>query len=85
MIVEVAVQEDVDAIGLSCLAGAHRYLAPRVVELLRERGANNILVIAGGIVPDEDILFLEKKGIGAVFGPGTSIKTIANFITKNVK
>ncbi len=85
MIAEAAVRENVDVVGLSCLSGAHRYLFPRVVELLAEQGANNILVIGGGIIPEEDIPFLVERGIRAIFGPGTSIKTIASFIKGNVK
>ena len=84
-IAEAAVQEGVDVVGLSCLSGAHNYLFHRVVELLREKGAGDILVIGGGIIPEEDIPFLRDKGISAVFGPGTSIKAIASFITENVK
>jgi len=82
-IAEAAVQEGVDVVGLSCLSGAHNYLFLRVVELLREKGAGDILVIGGGIIPEEDIPFLRDKGISAVFGPGTSIKAIADFIRKN--
>lgn len=82
MIAEAAVQEDVDVVGLSSLSGAHNYLFPRVVELLKEKGADRILVIGGGIIPEEDIPFLTKKGIGAVFDPGTTIKAIADFIKK---
>lgn len=85
MIAEAAVQEDVDVVGLSSLSGAHKHLFPRVAELLREKGANDILVIAGGIIPDEDVPFLMANGIGAVFGPGASIKTISNFIVENVR
>ncbi len=85
MIAEAAVRENVDVVGLSCLSGAYRYLFPRVVELLAEQGANNILVIGGGIIPEEDIPFLVERGISAIFGPGTSIKTIASFIKGNVK
>ena len=81
-IAEAAVQEGVDVVGLSCLSGAHNYLFPRVVELLREKGAGDKLVIGGGIIPEEDIPFLTEKGISAVFGPGTAIKTIADFIRK---
>jgi len=84
-IAEAAVQEGVDVVGLSCLSGAHNYLFLRVVELLREKGAGDILVIGGGIIPEEDIPFLRDKGISAVFGPGASIKAIASFITENVK
>ncbi|MFC1977684.1 cobalamin B12-binding domain-containing protein [Chloroflexota bacterium] len=83
-IVQAAIQEDVDVVGLSSLSGAHNYLFPLVAELLREKGAGNILVIGGGIIPEEDIPSLTGKGINAVFGPGTSIKEIADFIRKNV-
>ena len=82
MIAEAAIQEDVDVIGLSSLSGAHNYLFLRVVELLKEKGAEHILVIGGGMIPEEDIPALTEKGISAVFGPGTTIKTIADFIRK---
>jgi methylmalonyl-CoA mutase C-terminal domain/subunit len=79
-IVMTAIQEDVDFIGMSLLSGAHRELFPRVVELLRENGADDIVVFGGGIVPDEDIPFLMERGIRAVFGPGTPIGDIIQFI-----
>ncbi len=82
-IAQEAVQQGVDVVGLSSLSGAHRYLFPRVTALLREKGGEDILVIAGGIIPEEDIPFLNEEGISAVFGPGTSIKAIADFIRKN--
>ncbi|MFC2005189.1 cobalamin B12-binding domain-containing protein [Chloroflexota bacterium] len=82
-VAHIAVQEDIDVVGLSSLSGAHKYLFPRVVELLREQGADDTLVIGGGIIPEEDIPFLREKGIKAVFGPGTSIKTVADFIREN--
>lgn len=85
MIAEKAVQEDVDVVGLSSLSGAHNYLFPRVVELLKEKKADHILVIGGGIIPSEDISSLEEKGISAIFGPGTSLKTISNFIKGTVR
>ena len=81
-IVQAAIQEYVDVVGLSSLSGAHNYLFPRVVELLQQKGAGDILVIGGGIIPEEDIPFLTEKGISAVFGPGTSIKEIGNFIKR---
>jgi len=84
-IVEIAVQEDVDVVGLSCLSGAHGHYFPKVVELLREKGMNRVLVIGGGIIPEEDIPLLKEKGIKGVFGPGTSIKDIANFIRENIE
>jgi len=83
-IVSTAVEEDVDVIGLSCLSGAHNTLFPRVVELLHAEGADRIMVIGGGIIPREDIPFLQQKGIRAAFGPGSSIKEIAKFIKDNV-
>jgi len=84
-IVEAAIQEDVDVVGLSCLSGAHRYLFPEVVAQLKARGVEDVLVIGGGIIPKEDIPFLKEKGTGAVFGPGTSVKEIASYIKENVK
>ena len=84
-IVQTAVQEDVDVVGLSSMAGAHTYYFPRVVELLKEAGMNEVLVIGGGIIPEEDIPSLKGAGIKEVFGPGSSIKDIADFIRKNVK
>ena len=84
MITEAAIQEDVDVVGLSSLSGAHNYLFPRVVELLKEKEAGHILVIGGGMIPEEDIPFLTERGIGTVFGPGTTIKTIADFIKKQM-
>ena len=84
-IAEAAVQEGVDVVGLSCLSGAHNYLFLRVVELLREKGAGDILVIGGGIIPEEDIPSLTEKGISAVFGPGSTIKVIADFIKKQME
>jgi methylmalonyl-CoA mutase C-terminal domain/subunit len=85
MIVQSAIQEDVDVVGLSCLSGAHKYLFPRVTELLKEKGVDDMLVVSGGIIPDEDVPFLKDKGINAVFGPGTPIKEIADYIRRNVK
>ena len=70
-IVAAAIQEDVDAIGLSSLAGAHDYLFPRVVELLKDKGADDIMVFGGGIIPEEDIAELKKAGIREIFAPGT--------------
>jgi len=85
MIVQSAIQEDVDVVGLSCLSGAHKYLFPRVTELLKEKGVDDMLVVSGGIIPEEDVPFLKDKGINAVFGPGTPIKEIAAYIRQNVK
>lgn len=82
-IVAAAIQEDVDVIGLSCLSGAHTHLFPRVVELLREQGAEDILVVGGGTIPESDIPDLHTKGIQAVFGPGSSIADIVTYIQKH--
>lgn len=84
-IVQAAIQEDVDVIGLSCLSGAHNFLFPRVVELLKERGAKDVLVLGGGIIPEEDIPFLKERGVSAIFGSGTSIKEIARYIEDNLQ
>jgi len=84
-IVETAIQEDVDVVGLSILSGAHMTLLPRVVQLLREKGMDDVLVIAGGIIPTDDISKLKEAGIAEVFGPGTPLKTIIEFIKKNVR
>jgi methylmalonyl-CoA mutase C-terminal domain/subunit len=79
-IVAAAIQEDVDVVGLSCLSGAHNYLFPRVVELLREQGADDIVVIGGGIIPEEDIPALKAQGAQEVFGPGSSTADIVGYI-----
>jgi len=79
-IVKTAIQEDVDFIGLSLLSGAHKELFPRVVELLKDNGAEDITVMGGGIIPGEDIPFLKDKGIQAVFTPGTPIQAVIDFI-----
>ncbi|WP_019122875.1 methylmalonyl-CoA epimerase [Brevibacillus massiliensis] len=84
-IVNAAIQEDVDCIGLSCLSGAHNELFPEVIRLLRERQAEDILVIAGGVIPQEDIPFLEAQGIAKIFTPGTSTKETAEFIRSHIK
>ena len=84
-IVEAAIQEDVDMIGLSSLAGAHKYLFPRVVELLTERGAGDIVVCGGGIFPDDDIEMLKKAGIKELFTPGSLLKEIVTWVEENVK
>jgi len=84
-IVAAAIQEDVDVIGLSCLSGAHKYLFPRVMELLKERRIEDVMVIGGGIIPKEDISGLKEKGIKEIFGPGTSVIQIGEYITANVR
>ena len=85
MIAEAALQEDVDVVGLSILSGAHMALFPRIVELLRQNGMNDVLVVAGGIIPDEDITAIKELGVSAVFGPGASTKDIVAFIEQNVR
>ena len=84
-IVQAAVQEDVDVIGLSSLSGAHNYHFPAITKLLKEKGLGRVLVIAGGMIPPEDIPDLKKNGIAEVFIAGTSIKVVADFIRANVK
>lgn len=83
-IVTAAVQEDVDVIGLSILSGAHNVLFPRILELLRKNEGADIQVIAGGIIPEKDILELKKKGIAEIFPPGTSTVDIVDWVEKNV-
>lgn len=85
MIVEAALQEDVDVIGLSILSGAHMTLLPKIAQLLREEGMDDVLVVAGGIISDADARTLrEQHGIGAVYGPGASTHEIVRFIQENV-
>ena len=84
-IVGRAVKEKADVIGLSILSGAHNTLLPKVVELVKEKGLDRVLIIAGGAISKEDIPFLQQKGISAVFGPGTAIKQVADYIRQNVK
>lgn len=85
MIAAAALQEDVDAVGVSILSGAHNTLCPRIVQLLREQGMEDCLVLLGGIVPHEDILKLKTEGVAEVFLPGTSTEEIVSFLRKNVK
>jgi methylmalonyl-CoA mutase C-terminal domain/subunit len=84
-IVATAIQEDVDAIGLSSLAGAHEYLFPRVMELLKEKNADDILVWGGGIIPEEDIPKLKEIGIKEIFLPGTKIEDTVTWVKSNIK
>jgi len=84
-IVRAAVQEDVDVVGLSCLSGAHNTLFPKVVQLLREQGAEDVLVTGGGIIPDEDVPFLQEQGVARIFGPGASTRDIVEYIKTSVK
>jgi methylmalonyl-CoA mutase, C-terminal domain len=85
MIVTTALQEDADVVGLSSLSGVHNYFFPRVMELLREKGMNDVLVVGGGIIPDEDIAELKKSGIAEIFGPGTSTEEIVKFIQTHAR
>jgi len=85
MIVETAVQEDVDVIGLSLLSGAHMTLFGDVMRLLRERGMEDVLVIGGGVIPEDDVPRLKKAGVAEIFGPGTPTDEIVEFIRKNVR
>ena len=84
-IAAAAIQEDVDLVGLSCLSGAHRVLFPRVVEILREKNAEDITVIGGGIIPEQDFSLLYDSGIKAIFTPGASLDSIVEWIRTNVK
>jgi methylmalonyl-CoA mutase C-terminal domain/subunit len=83
-IVETALQEDVDVIGLSILSGAHKTLFPRIMELLKKQGLTDVLVFAGGIIPEEDVSELKKAGIKEIFGPGTRTETIIQYVLNNL-
>jgi methylmalonyl-CoA mutase C-terminal domain/subunit len=80
MIVATAEQEDADVVGMSSLSGVHNYFFPKVVDLLKEKGLNDVLVVGGGIIPVEDYDFLQKSGVTAIFGPGTPTMDIVGFI-----
>jgi methylmalonyl-CoA mutase, C-terminal domain len=83
-IVETAIQEDVDGIGLSVLSGAHMTLFPRVIEVLRERGVDDVVVFGGGIIPDADIGRLREAGLAAIFTPGTSLQEITTWVQEHL-
>jgi methylmalonyl-CoA mutase C-terminal domain/subunit len=85
MIVEAALQEDVDVIGLSILSGAHKVLFPKILNQLKQNGMDDVLVFAGGIIPPEDVAEIVAIGIKVVFGPGTTLEQTANFIRENVR
>ncbi len=85
MIASAALQEDVDAVGISILSGAHKTLCPRIVDLMRENGMDDTLILVGGIVPNEDIADLKSRGISEVFLPGTSTEDIVTYIRANVR
>lgn len=82
MVVEAALQEDVDAIGISILSGAHMTVFPRIINLMKEKGMNDVLLTGGGIIPDEDRSALENMGVGKLFPPGTPSTEIATYISK---
>ena len=84
MIAQTALQEDVDAVGLSLLSGAHMTLFPQITKLLKDRGLSDVLVFGGGIIPDEDVPKLKKKGVDQVFGPGTSLSAIVDYLTERL-
>ena len=84
MIAEAALQEDVDVIGMSILSGAHMALFPKVMDLLRASGMDDVLVVAGGIIPDEDVPALNEMGVTGIFGPGTPTDKIVEFIRENI-
>jgi methylmalonyl-CoA mutase, C-terminal domain len=84
MIVSAAAQEDVDGIGLSILSGAHNYLFPRIIQLLREKKMGDVVLFGGGIIPDDDIPKLVKKGVDRVFTPGTTIQEIVDYVNERI-
>jgi methylmalonyl-CoA mutase C-terminal domain/subunit len=84
-IVSAAIQEDVDCIGLSILSGAHTVLVPRIAQLLREQHADDILLVLGGTIPDQDAPAMKQSGVSAIFGPGTPLDTTVQFIREHVK
>ena len=83
MVVSAALQEDVDVVGLSILSGAHMALVPRITKLLSEQGQDDVLVTVGGIIPDDDVPALKEAGVAAVFGPGTTIAQVAEYLRSN--
>ncbi len=85
MVVNAALQEDVDVIGLSILSGAHNAIVPRVMELMKQNQMDDVLVLVGGIIPDQDVPALKQGGVAAVFQPGTPMDDIVKFIKENVK
>ena len=85
MVVTAALQEDVDVVGLSILSGAHMALLPKICRLMREAGLDDVLVTAGGIIPDDDVPALREAGVAEVFGPGTTIRAVADFLRANAR
>jgi methylmalonyl-CoA mutase C-terminal domain/subunit len=84
-IAETALQEDVDVIGLSILSGAHKALFPRILELLKKKGLKDVMVFAGGIIPEEDVEDMKKLGVKEIFGPGTTTEAIIKYVVDNVR
>ncbi|MCI0527311.1 MAG: cobalamin B12-binding domain-containing protein [Nitrospira sp.] len=84
-VVAAALQEDVDAIGLSILSGAHNYLFPRILELMKEKGLEDVILFGGGIIPDDDIPKLKTLGVKEIFTPGTSTEEVIKFLRENIK
>ena len=84
-IVAAAIQEDVDVVAMSILSGAHNHLFPKVVNLLKEEGADDLLIIGGGVIPEDDIPKLKEAGVEEIFTPGTSTKDVVNYIKEHVK
>jgi methylmalonyl-CoA mutase C-terminal domain/subunit len=85
MVLSAALQEDVDIVGLSILSGAHMTLVPKIVKLLRDNGMDDVLVTVGGIIPDDDVPVLKEAGVAGVFGPGTTIAEVAEFLRANAR
>ncbi len=85
MVATAALQEDVDVVGLSILSGAHMTLVPRITKILRERGLDDVMVVLGGIIPDDDAAALRELGVSGIFGPGTTIAEVADFLRANVR
>jgi methylmalonyl-CoA mutase, C-terminal domain len=85
MIIETAMQENADVVGISSLSGVHNYFFPKVMELLRRKGMKDILVVGGGIIPHEDVAQLKESGVAEIFGPGTSTEEIVKFIKEHAR
>ena len=85
MVATAALQEDVDVVGLSILSGAHMTLVPRITRILRESGLEDVMVVLGGIIPDDDAAALRELGVSGIFGPGTTIAEVADFLRANVR
>ncbi|MCH8908015.1 MAG: cobalamin B12-binding domain-containing protein [Candidatus Heimdallarchaeota archaeon] len=84
-IVEIAIQEDAHAIGLSVLSGAHNHLFERILEIMKEKAIDDIILFGGGIIPDDDAEILKSKGVAGIFGPGSPLRDIVDFVKGNVK